>query len=71
MWDETKEAARKGHTDLTNQYTQEVDAFVKTLKEFDTQLEETAYGKDKASLELNKYKLGIFKGMDQEEELEN
>ena len=70
-WEETKEAARKGHTDLANQYTQEVDAFVKTLKELDIQLEETAYEKDKASLELNKYKLGIFKGTDQEEELEN
>ena len=70
-WEETKEDARKGHTDLANQYTQEADAFVKTLKELDTQLEETAYEKDKASLELNKYKLGIFKGTDQEEELEN
>ena len=37
----------------------------------DTQLEETACEKDKASLELNRYKLGIFKGTDQEEELEN
>ena len=70
-WDETKEAACKGHTDLANQYTQEADAFVKTLKELDTQHEETAYEKDKAFLELNKYKLGIFKGTDQEEELEN
>ena len=70
-WEETKEAARKEHTDLANQYTQEADAFVETLKQLDTQLEETAYEKDKASLELNKYKLGIFKGTDQEEELEN
>ena len=68
-WEETKEAARKGHTDLANQYTQEADAFVKTPKELDTQLAETAYEKDKVSLELNKYKLGIFKGTDQEEEL--
>ena len=60
-WEETKEAARKGHTDLANQYTQEADTFVKTLKELDTQLEETANEKNKASLELNKYKLGIFK----------
>ena len=70
-WEETKEAARKGHTDLANQYTQEADAVVKTLKELDIQLEETVYEKDKASSELNKYKLGIFKGTDQEEELEN
>ena len=70
-WEETKEVARKGHTDLANQYTQKADAFVKTLKELDTQLEKTAYEKDKASLELNKYMLEIFKGTDQEEELEN
>ena len=43
---------------------------VKTLKEFDNQLEDTAYEKDKASLELNKYKLGIFQGTVQKEELE-
>ena len=70
-WEEIKEAARKGHTDLANQFTQEADAFVKTLKELDTQLKETAYEKDKASLELKKYKLGIFQRTDQEEELEN
>ena len=70
-WEETKEAARKEHTDLANRYTQEVDAVVKILKEFDIQLEETAYKQDKASLELNRYKLGIFRGTDQEEELEN
>ena len=70
-WEETEEAARKEHTDLANQYTQEVDAFVKTLKKLDSQLEEIAYKKDKASLELNKYKRGILKGRDQEEELEN
>ena len=70
-WEETKEAARKGLTDLANQYTQEADVIVKTLNELDTQLEETTFEKDKASFELNKYKLGIFKGTDQEEELEN
>ena len=71
MWEETKDAARKGHTDLANQYTQEADAFVNTLKELDTQLKEAAYEKDRAALELNRYKLGIFKGTDQEEELES
>ena len=69
-WKETKEAAREGHTDLTNQYTQETDAIVKTLKELDNQLEDTAYEKDKASLELNKYKLGLYQGTIQKEELE-
>ena len=33
-----KEAARKEHTDLANQYTQETDAIIKTLKELDNQL---------------------------------
>ena len=69
-WEETKEAARKGHTDLANQYTQETDAIVKTLKELDSQLEDTTYDKDKASLELNKYKLGIYQGTIQKEELD-
>ena len=69
-WEETKEAAREGHTDLANQYTQETDAIVKTLKELDNQLEDTAYKKDKASLELNKYKLGLYQGTIQMEELE-
>ena len=69
-WEETKGAARKGHTDLANQYTQETDAIVKTLKELDNQLEETAYEKDKASLELNRYKLGIHQGTEQREGLE-
>ena len=59
-WEETKEATRKGHTDLANQYTQETDAIIKTLKELDNQLEESVYEKDKASLELNEYKLGIY-----------
>ena len=69
-WEETKEPARKGHTDLANQHTQETDAIVKTLKEIDNQLEDTAYEQDKASLELNKYKLGIYQGTIQKEELE-
>ena len=69
-WEETKGAARKGHTDLANQYTQETYAIVKTLKELDNQLEETAYEKDKASLELNRYKLGIYQGTEQREGLE-
>ena len=46
------------------------DAIVKTLKELDNQLEDTAYAKDKASLELNKHKLGIYQGTIQKEELE-
>ena len=69
-WEETKEAASEGHTDLANQYTQETDAIVKTLKELDNQLEDTAYEKDKASLELNNNKLGIYQGTIQKEELE-
>ena len=69
-WEETKGAARKGHTDLANQYTEETDAIVKTLKELDNQLEKTAYEKDKASLELNRYKLGIYQGTEQREGLE-
>ena len=69
-WEETKEAAREGHTDLANQYTQDTDAIVKTLKELDNQLKDTAYEKDKSSLELNKYKLGIYQGTVQKEELE-
>ena len=35
---------------------------VKILKEFDNELEETAYEMDKTSLDLNKYKLGIYQG---------
>ena len=69
-WEETKEAARKGHTDLANQYTHEVDTIVKTLEELDNQLEDTVYEKDKASRELNKYKLGIYHRTVQKEELE-
>ena len=69
-WEEKREAARKGHTDLANQYTQETDAIVKTLKELDNQLEETAYEKNKASLELNRYNLGIYQGTEQKEGLE-
>ena len=65
--EETKDAARKEHTDLANQYTQETDAIVKTLKELDNQLEETAYEKDKALLELNRYKLEIYQGTEQKE----
>ena len=61
-WEEIKEAACEGHTDLANQYTQETDAIVKNLKELDNQLEDTAYEKDKASLELNKHKLGLYQG---------
>ena len=68
--EETKEAARKGPINLANKYTQETDAIVKTLKELDNQLEDTAYEKDKVSLELNKYKLGIYQGTIQKEELE-
>ena len=56
--------------DLANQYTQETDAIGKTLNELDNQIEDTAYKKDKASLELNKYKLGIYQGTVQKEELE-
>ena len=69
-WEETKEAAHEGHTDLANQYTQATDAIVKILKELDNQLEDPAYGKDKASLELNNYKLGIYQGTVRKEELE-
>ena len=65
-WEETKESARKGHTDLAKQYTQETDTIIKTLKELNNQLEETAYKKDKALLELNRYKLGIYQGTEQE-----
>ena len=69
-WEETKEATCEGHTDMANQYTQETDAIVKTVKELDNQLEDIAYEKDKASLELNKYKLGKYQGTIQKEELE-
>ena len=69
MSEETKQAARKCHTDLANQYTHKVDAIVKTVKELDNQLEDTAYKKDKALLEHNKYKLGIYQGTVQKEEL--
>ena len=67
---ETKEVACDGHRDLANQYTQESDAIIKTLKELANQLENTAYEKDKALLELNKYKLGIYQGTIQKEERE-
>ena len=69
-WEETKEAAHEGHTDLANQYTEETDTILKILKELDNQLENTAYKKDKAPLELNKYKLEIYLGTAQKEELE-